>query len=128
ASWESARLVDPTRSAKSTVASFRSSVGRLPATGAAQLGQKRAPAGSEAPQFEQNATLSLSPPKPAKKPFRDGRSEHLEVLAHFPCAGIRCLRVGLDPGALHHHEVVDERATERRPVNLARCERVDRLP
>src|SRR5207244_10368591 len=60
ASLESASAVEPTRSAKRTVASFRSSIcSDASEIGLPQLGQKRAAAGADRPQFAQNATLRL---------------------------------------------------------------------
>ena len=59
-----ASAVEPTRSAKRTVATFLSSAGSGScSTGAAQLGQKRASAGSSAPHFAQVAM----PHSPAKQ-------------------------------------------------------------
>src|SRR6266487_1447683 len=54
-------------------------------------------------------------------------SEGLEVLGHLPRAPVVGLRVDLDFGALHHHQVVDERVTERGSVDAARREGLDRL-
>src|SRR6266536_6594897 len=54
-------------------------------------------------------------------------SEGLEVLGHLPRARVFGLRVDFDFGALHHHQVVDERVTERCSVDAACREGLDRL-
>jgi DNA-binding MarR family transcriptional regulator len=61
-SWDPASSVEPTRSAKRTVASFRSSVGSTDLeSGFEQLGQNRAPAGTGWPQFGQYSTFRSLP-------------------------------------------------------------------
>src|ERR1044071_4764762 len=68
------------------------------------------------------AGITYSRIRPTRRP-----SEHLEVLGHLPRAPVVGLRMDFDFGALHHHEVVDERVTERCSVDAARREGVDRL-
>jgi DNA-binding MarR family transcriptional regulator len=61
-SWDPASSVEPTRSAKRTVASFRSSLGSTDLeSGFEQLGQNRAPAGTGWPQFGQYSTFRSVP-------------------------------------------------------------------
>src|SRR6266568_8702583 len=69
------------------------------------------------------AGITYSRIRPTGRPS----SEDLEVLGHLPRVPVVGLRVDFDFGALHHHQVVDERVTERCSVDAARREGLDRL-